>query len=74
MKLISYIAVLAVILGNYYIPRKPRLSIILYMISSLGYMILLKDNIEQVVLSIYLIIQSIYNLTRRNIIKTGDGK
>ena len=65
MKLISCIAVLTVILGNYYIPRKPRLSIILYMISSTMYMILLKDNIEQVMLSIYLIIQSIYNLTRK---------
>ncbi len=67
MKLISYIAVLTVTLGNYYIPRKPRLSIILYLISSLGYMILLKDNIEQVMLSICPIIQSIYNLTRKQI-------
>ncbi len=61
----SLIAAIVIVAANFFITRNSKVSQILYTIGAVLFLILLRNDIFQVVLNGYLIIQGIYALAKR---------
>jgi hypothetical protein len=61
----SLLAAIVIVAANFFITRNSRLSQLLYTIGAILFLILLRNDIFQVVLNGYLVIQGLYVLLKR---------
>lgn len=61
----SLLAAIVVVAANFFITRNSKLSQLLYTIGAILFLILLRNDIFQVVLNGYLVIQGLYTLLKR---------
>ncbi len=61
----SLLAAIVVVAANFFITRNSKLSQLLYTIGAILFLILLRNDIFQVVLNGYLVIQGLYVLLKR---------
>lgn len=68
-RVISLLAVVTVIYGNYCISTNQKRSIIAYQLAAICYMVLLRNDLLQVLLNIYMVGQGFYGLWKLKEVK-----